>query len=230
MPHINSNRRKPAIAVLVLLLASLVLAACGGSSSSSSSSNASASASASTTGGAGSTGPRSGRFAAVRECLAKNGITLPKRAPGTGRPPGAGGFLGGGAGRALPKGVTRAQYEAALKKCGGNLAGRERFFNGPARIQALTKFAECMRQNGVNLPAPNTSGNGPIFDTKGLNTSSTVFRTAEAKCQSELSKALPGRVGGGGAPPGAGPGGAAPTTGAKGASARAAPSEAASSS
>jgi hypothetical protein len=229
MPHINSNRRKPAMAVLVLLLASLVLAACGGSSSSSSSSNARASASASTTGGAGPTGPRSGRFAAVRECLAKSGITLPKRAPGTGRPPGTGGFFGGGTGRALPKGVTRAQYEAALKKCGGNLAGRGRFFNGPARIQALMKFAECMRQNGVNLPAPNTSGNGPIFDTKGLNTSSSAFRTAEAKCQSELQKALPGRVGGG-APPGAGPGGAAPTTGSEGASAGAAPSEAASTS
>ena len=42
--------------------------------------------------------PNSGRFAAVRECLQKNGITLPQRTPGQRRPPGAaGGFLGGGA-------------------------------------------------------------------------------------------------------------------------------------
>ncbi len=211
MPHIHSIRPKRAMAVLVLLLASLALAACGGSSSSSSSSNASASASASATGGV---GPRSGRFAAVRECLAKNGITLPKRTPGTGRPPGAGGFFGGAAGRPLPKGVTRAQYEAALKKCGGNLAGRGRFFNSPARAQALATFAKCMRQNGVNLPAPNTSGSGPVFDTKGLNTASAAFRAAESKCQGELQQAIPGRAGGAGAPPGAGEGGGAPTGGA----------------
>ena len=80
MPHIDINRRKPATAVLILLLAGLLLAACGSSSSSSSSSNASASAT-STGAGGGATGPRAGRFLALRECLQKNGITLPKRYP-----------------------------------------------------------------------------------------------------------------------------------------------------
>ncbi len=56
------------------------------------------------------------RFKALRECLQKNGITLPKRTPGQ-RPPG--GFLGGAGGPQLPAGVTRAQYQAAVKKCGG---------------------------------------------------------------------------------------------------------------
>ena len=167
MHHIDINRRKPAAAVLILLLAGLLLAACGGSSSSSSTSNANASAT-SAGGSGGPTGPGGARFGALRECLAKNGITLPKRAPGTPRPPGAGGFFGGGAGRPLPAGVTRAQYEAALKKCGGRPGGPGRFSNSPARAQALTQFAACMRQNGVNLPPPNTSGNGPVFDTRAL--------------------------------------------------------------
>ena len=194
MPHIDINRRKPATAVLILLLAGLLLAACG-SSSSSSSSNASASATSAGAGG-GATGPRAGRFLALRECLQKNGITLPKRTPGTRRPPGTGGFFGGGADRPLPAGVTRAQYEAALKKCGGsNFAGPGRLLNSPARVQALTQFAACMRQNGVNLPAPNTSGSGPVFDTKGLNTTSSQFTTAEAKCRSDLQGAFPGRAG-----------------------------------
>ena len=43
-----------------------------------------------------------------------------------------------------------------------------------------------MRENGVDVPAPNTSGNGPIFDTKGLNTASAQFRTAESKCSGYL--------------------------------------------
>ena len=74
--------------------------------------------------------------------------------------------------RSCPTGVTRAQYEAALKKCGGaRLRGRRvAASNSPAFRQALAKFAACMRENGVNVPAPNTSGNGPIFNTKGLNT------------------------------------------------------------
>jgi hypothetical protein len=229
MSHLNSSTRrsKPAAAaaaVLVLLLACLGLAACG-SSSGASSSTTSASASTPTTGAAGA---RSGRFAAMRECLQKNGITLPKRTPGQGRPPGgAGGFLGGAGGGTggpqLPKGVTRAQYEAALKKCGGgNFAGGGRSggrFKSPAFQAALAKFATCLRQSGVNVPAPNTSGKGPVFDTKGINTSSAQFKAAEAKCQSDLRTAFrgggaAGGAGGGGAPPsGEAPGGEATPAG-----------------
>jgi hypothetical protein len=233
MPHNEKNRPNLAAAsaaVLVLVLACLGLAACG--SSSGSSSSTSASAASTTTGSTGSTGARGangGRFAALRECLQKNGITLPQRVPGQQRrgPGAAGGFLGGGGGAGrpngaggppLPKGVTRAQYEAAVKKCGGGkFAGRG---GGGARIKnpafqaALAKFATCMRQNGVNVPAPNTSGSGPVFNTKGLDTSSAQFKAAEAKCQSDLTGAFRhgagagGPAGGAGGPAGGGPAGA----------------------
>jgi hypothetical protein len=230
MSHLDGKRRKPAAAaVLVLLLACIGLAACGSSSkSSSASTNASA---ATTTSATGTRGPGTGRFAAMRECLQKNGITLPKRTPGQrrpGGPGGAGGFLGGGAAGAgapaLPKGVTRAQYEAAIKKCGGgSFAGGGARFKSPAFKAALAKFATCLNQNGVKVPAPNTSGNGPVFDTKGINTSSAQFKTAESKCRSDLVGAFrrgPGAGGprgsagappsGGGAPPSGGAGGAPP--------------------
>jgi hypothetical protein len=211
MPHIKRTRRvsvATATAVALLLLASLGLAACGGSSSSSSTTaNAAATSS---TGATGATGRGAGRFQALRECLQKNGITLPKRTPGQ-RPrggTGAGGFLGGGAGGPqLPKGVSRAQYEAAVKKCGGGaFAGTGGRISSPAAKQALAKFATCMRENGVKVPEPNTSGGGPIFNSKGLDTSSPQFKAAEAKCQSDLQGAF--QRGRGGRPPGAG-GGAA---------------------
>jgi hypothetical protein len=121
---------------------------------------------------------------ALRECLQKNGITPPKRTPGQ-RPPG--GFLGGGS--QLPGGVTRAKLREAFKKCGafsGGLGGGLRRFNSPRYKQAVAKFAACMRENGVNLPEPNTSGTGPVFDTKGLNTGSAQFKAAEAKCRVDL--------------------------------------------
>jgi hypothetical protein len=137
----------------------------------------------------------------VRACLLKEGIALPARPLRRPRAPGAGGFLGGGAGPQLPKGVTRAQFGAALKKCGG---GRELVrpgvgrFDSPAFRTALAAFAVCMRQNGIALPAPNTSGNGPVFDTKGIETRSAQFAAARAKCQSKLRGAF--------ARPGTGPG------------------------
>jgi hypothetical protein len=220
MPHMHTNRRPFAASaiVLALVLACLGLAACGGSSSKSSSSTTATNAAAtttstSTTGGTGKGpgGPNSSRFAALQECLQKNGITLPKRTPGQRRPGGAGGFLGGGAaGPQLPKGVTRAQYEAALKKCGGSAfaGGTGRRFNSPTFKTALAKFATCMRENGVNIPAPNTSGSGPIFNTKGIDTASTQFKTAETKCSSDLRAGFRGGAGAKGAPGGPGAAGA----------------------
>jgi hypothetical protein len=90
-----------------------------------------------------------------------------------------------------------------LKKCGGLFGGGLRRFNNPARRQALARFAACMRENGVNLPEPNTSGNGPIFNTKGLQTNSTQFRTAEAKCRVDLRASFRAPAGDAGSgPPG----------------------------
>jgi len=209
MPHINRRKRnptrqakRPALAVAVLLLACLGLAACGSSSSSSTSSNASAT---STNGATGATGRGAGRFAALRECLQKNGITLPKRTPGQRPQGGAGGFLGGAGGPQLPAGVTRAQYEAAVKKCGGAaFTGAGGRVKSPAFKQALAKFATCMRENGVNVPEPNTSGSGPIFNTKGLDTTSAQFKAAQSKCSKDLAGTFRRGAPGGGPPGGAG--------------------------
>ncbi len=210
MPQIDRHSSKPVTAVLVLLLAvgSLLLVACGGSSTNAATS-ASADATSSTTGAApNAAGPNAGRFTAMRECLQKNGITLPKRTPGQARPPGAGGFLGGGSAPTLPQGVTRAQYEAAVKKCGGFARGG---FGGGTRAtsprfkEALAKFASCMDENGAKLPAPNSSGKGPIFNTTGINTNSAQFKAADAKCRTVLTssfRAAPGAAGAPGAPGG----------------------------
>jgi hypothetical protein len=66
-----------------------------------------------------------------------------------------------------------------------------------------------MRENGVNVPAPNTSGKGPVFNIKGLNTASATFKTAETKCSSDLRGSFRPSPGAAGAAPG-GAGGAGP--------------------
>ncbi len=60
----------------------------------------------------------------------------------------------------------------------------------PAAKQAFTKFATCIRANGVNFPLPNTSGKGPIFSAKGVDIRSAKFKAAEVKCRGDLLHAL----------------------------------------
>jgi hypothetical protein len=233
MPHLSIKGRSAATVVVlpILLLVCGGLAACGSSSSNTSTQAAANAASTSAvassattpgstqatpptpgtppagttgpTGPSGPSGPVAGRFAAVRECLQKNGVTLPQR-PGGARP-GAGGFLGGGGPHTQtpPKGMTAAQYQAVLKKCGANFRGpragafgARHSFSSPTFRTALVKFGACLRENGVDLPAPNTSGKGPVFDTKGVDTASPKFKEAERKCRSVLLAGLRSRAAG----------------------------------
>ena len=143
--------------------------------------------------GASGRGGFAARAAALRTCLKKEGITLPERKPPSttgGQPRGPFGSGAPRGGFQLPKGVTREQMQAALKKCGAGSAGLHRF-SGGRNPQRLAKFASCMRSNGVNLPSPNTSGKGPVFDTKGIDTTSSTFKQADAKCAKELQPSGP---------------------------------------
>lgn len=201
MPQLMSSRpgrSRTAAAVLLLALTGVVLAACGGSSNTASS-TATTSATRTTSTKSAPRAAGAGRFLALRECLKKNGITLP-------RPKSGGGVLG------QPTG-SKAQREAALKKCGaGFVPGRGKLgsrLNTPQAQQALAKFAACLRQNGVKIGAPNTSGKGAVFNTKGIDTRTPAFAAAETKCRSDLRGAFgatPGAAGTGAAPP-AGAGG-----------------------
>lgn len=207
--------RPVAYAMAAALLGAFGLSACGGSSGSSTThANASAAIASSSqkagtatpggtsgartpgtapgattpggTQGKGDAGGAGARFAAVRECLQRNGVKLPAQ-------PGGGGELF----RNLPAGVSRATMQAAVRKClggGGRFlhagrAGALRLKN-PAFSKALQSFASCLRQNGVNVPQPNTSGHGPVFSTRGIDTASPQFRKATTKCRGALSAAL----------------------------------------
>ncbi|HEU0249819.1 MAG TPA: hypothetical protein VFR48_03750 [Solirubrobacteraceae bacterium] len=192
--------RPLSVVLAVSALAALGLTACGGSGTSSTATQANAASTGTANGsGAGATGGTTGprgatgarpRFTAVRECLQKQGVQLPTRPNGA-----RGGFLGGAN---LPKGVTRAQLQSAISKClggrgfpaGGPGGARFSRARSPRFRQALSLFAACMRKNGVNVPQPNTSGSGPVFSTKGLNTASPQFKAATAKCRPALTGAL----------------------------------------
>jgi hypothetical protein len=194
--------------------AALTLTACG--SSSSGADGASTTASAATTAGAASApgtsttrdgAPTSAERARLSACLQQHGVTLPQRprgaagrsGPTTPNGPG-GGFRGAlrtssGGFRNLSA-AERARLQAmraAFQACGGARFGRFRGGfgggagpgNAPSRA-ALRRFVACMRANGVELPAPNTSGRGPIFDSSKIDRSAPAFQRASRACLSVL--------------------------------------------
>jgi hypothetical protein len=179
-------------------------AATGTTTAAATTGSASTSASGATTAGATTTGttpaggsgtgtttaaPASSRLAAVHSCLAKKGITIPQ-----------GSSL---ANAKLPSGVSRTQLYEDVRSCSagffppgdrGRFAGRGKGFHNPFSSPrfhaALARFAACLRQHGVNVGEPNTSGKGPVFDTKGINTGSPQFKAAAAQCRTALLSGL----------------------------------------
>ena len=176
------GNRSAAAACAAVVALGLAVSACGSSSKTSTT--------ASSTAG--------NRRAQIAACLKKQGITPPQRpsGTGTGRGPGPGfGFGFGG----RPSNPQRSKFQAALRKCGITFRpGGGRFTRSPAVRAALTRFAACVRKNGYNLPAPNLSGNGPVFNPKQVDRSNPKFQAAARKCQSLLPPPRQGAAGGGG--------------------------------
>jgi len=156
----------------------------------------------------------------IAACMRKQGVNFPDRPRGasgaTGpRGPGGGGargFLFGGGGNGNgggPNGGGRFQadpkFQAAAKKCGLNFnrAGnrnRGGLANNPQFRTSIDRFVACVRKDGYDMPAPNLTGNGPVFDARKIHRNDPQFVKAEQKCQSLLAFGR-GATGPGGPPP-----------------------------
>jgi hypothetical protein len=199
MSHTPPRLAARSLFVTSIVAGCLALAACGSSSPASSSSSSAAATTASTTAtqAAATTPSGSGRGAALRACLKKQGITLPNRTPGSTPPAGGGGggggILGGGGGQGGNRFANNPKLQAALKKCGANFGsgtgGNVR--NSAAYKTAVNNFVACVRKNGYNLPAPNLSGKGPVFSASKVNQKDPKFIAASKKCASLLNVRRP---------------------------------------
>lgn len=81
----------------------------------------------------------------------------------------------------------------ALVACGGEEASGE---DDPANFEdAQVEFAECMRENGVDLPDPETSEGGGGFRLEagesGIDPESETFQAAQEKCEPIIEDAIP---------------------------------------
>ena len=124
--------------------------------------------------------PETARLEFAR-CMREHGIDLPD--------PGSGGVSGpitiGG------NGPDAEKMQTAMEACNSILGDA---FGAPAQIDPemqdkMLEFAKCMRDNGVDFPDPDVSGNGgriQIGGPGGLDPSSKTFQAAQEACQSIL--------------------------------------------
>ena len=134
--------------------------------------------------------------AAFQSCLAKHGVTLPKRANGSGGPPG--GFNGTPpSGGVPPSGADgfggNSKFQKAIQACASLRPKGARGPNGAAST-AFAAFRNCMKLHGVTVGAfgPGTSGTTQTT----VDTTSAAYQAAATACQALLPA--------GGAPPASG--------------------------
>jgi hypothetical protein len=83
----------------------------------------------------------------------------------------------------VPKGITKPQYEAALRRCGVTNVhvGRVAITNPLVRRKILS-VRSCLADNGFTLPAANFPGPGPILDTSGIDVGSARWVATAMGC------------------------------------------------
>jgi hypothetical protein len=96
--------------------------------------------------------------------------------------------------------AERQKFQAALKACGvttpagGGRRARPDVSSSAYR-KSIEAYVACVKKNGFDLPKPDFSGNGPIFDPNEVDQGDATFQKASAACQSTLRQ---GRGAGGG--------------------------------
>lgn len=187
---------------VLAVLAGALLIGCGGSGDNESSSEESSTTSPARVGGPGGFAEISDE---TRACLKEMGVELPEPgqggppagAPPTGMPP-EGGPPAGGPPQGFGKGG--AKMKKAFEECGMELPqGKPEGppMNSGALRKSIKEYVACMGENGVKLPEPNLSGEGPVFKESEVDRTDSKFKAANGKCQTALG--MPG-----GGPPEAG--------------------------
>ena len=166
--------RNRGMALFVVLPLAFGLVACGGDQKDQ---TVASGGSAKPSSAANSNAPINPRDAQVKftQCMRENGVNVPDPVPGQpARIPSAGG--------------DQAKLEAATKKCQPILQSGGGLINpsDPKVQDQLVKFAQCMRNNGVNMPDPKSADGGKMQIPSGA--SQDKLQAAQKAC----SQFLPG--------------------------------------
>ena len=172
----RSRLRRPLASLLVVLASTAALAACGGSEESGDSSSSSGSSAASSSSSSKSTKQDTTQVK-LKQCLREQGVNVPDTE-------GHGAF-------AQLSPADRQKMEAALQgPCRKYQSGSFGDASDPQSqefLDALTKFAACMRRRGVNVADPVANDpEGPFAVLHSLDQSDPKVAAASSACRDKL--------------------------------------------
>jgi hypothetical protein len=112
--------------------------------------------------------------------------------PGGGEAPEGGAMPEGGPPTGAGGGAMSEENKEAFEECGvetpefkgGPGGGGGPKINSAAFKKQVKEYVACVRENGYELPEPNFSGEGPIFEKS--ESESSAFKQASEQCQSLL--------------------------------------------
>jgi hypothetical protein len=86
----------------------------------------------------------------------------------------------------MPENVRKAFQACGIQAPSPQAAGGSPDVNSNAFRQSVSRYVACIRQNGYDMPDPNLSGKGPVFDESKVNRHDPKFQAASQKCQQLL--------------------------------------------
>jgi hypothetical protein len=190
---ITTIRSAAAVMLLLFALAACSASAAGPSGVASLESEAPANASAEPSA---SLSPEDAQLA-FAECMRDHGIDMPD--------PETTGGGGGGAVRIGGRGENPEEFQAAMEECNEFLeaAGNFRGEPDPEQFDKMLEFAQCMRENGIDMPDPQQGGgiriqrndDGNVTNGEGvIDPESPEFQAAEEACRPILGDDFGPRV------------------------------------
>lgn len=205
--------RFPLAVPVALLVAALALGGCGGKKSNGDG-VATAGGKAKSSAKADSKEDTKDKMRKFAQCMREQGIDMPdpKVAEGNGDGGATVFEVPGGEQEGAPPPDAK-KVEEAQKKCNKYLPdGGDMPKPDPATVEAMRKFAKCMRENGVEkFPDPSDDGGGiQIGPDSGFDPRDPKFQEAQKKCEQILPRPSDGP--GGGPAVGVVPGGAGGVT------------------
>jgi len=187
-----------ALAIPMIALVAAALAACGSNASPGVASALGADAPQATPTPTG-TADREEALRQFAACMREHGVDVPDPQPG------GGGFRIGGDGQNVNR--DDPKLRTALEACRSKLpnGGQPPKLNAQ-QIEQYRQFAQCMRDNGVNVPDPNPDGTLQFGQGRGpgqFDRNDPTFQKAMTACRDKLTGVFPSgrpgfRGGGGG--------------------------------
>ncbi|WP_327584725.1 hypothetical protein OHA25_54745 [Nonomuraea sp. NBC_00507] len=111
------------------------------------------------------------------QCMREQGIPMEDPDPN-----------GGGGLRQLGEDVDRDKVQKAIEACRDYAPSRDRTQLNPEQIEQMRQFAQCMRDNGVDMPDPNPDGTMGSGEGRNFNRDDPQFQKAFDACQDKFPR------------------------------------------